>query len=531
MHNILRLLGGLGLSGIAHGGALPVFEETRFLAGNPQDYAELGMAVSAGGDLNSDGYDDLVASAVEHTNDSGSTGALFVWYGSADGINKAKEVVPSDGDTTGFGRVLEIVGDVNADGYDDLLVGDSQRVGASGQNGMVYLFPGSSTGLDAKSMTTAEVPLGTPGWCYACGLAGAGDIDGDGDVEVIVGAQTQLDGSRERGALYLYTGESDGLSAEPQTILSPDLTFDAHFAGDAASAGDINGDGYDDVLVNDYIGAKKTDGGGVVWILPGSIDGLVSDDATRIDGEGRLFGYTVNSAGDIDGDSFDDVVITDPGEQSLHLYSGSASGLLTGTPTVLTAPDFREVSQGRGVGDLDGDGQNDLLCTSNFPGQTRRGGISLILDISGGGTWIDLLPSGAKDGDELGQSGTSAADFNGDGKRDVVSGAPGVKDTNREQGAVYVFLQGAPDTTTDTASPDTATPDTATPDTATPDTATPDTSEDTDSTDTDAETDTLPDEQGCRCSSGGAGAGGLLSILVLLVTLRTFSLREPHRAS
>jgi len=154
-----------------------------------------------------------------------------------------------------FGYSVASAGDVNGDGYDDVVVGAYNNDGAGSDAGEAYVYHGSSSGLSA-----------TPDWSdlgeaaddrFGYSVAPAGDVNGDGYDDVIVGAHRNDGAGSDAGEAYVYHGSSSGLSATPDWSDQGEADSD-EFGGNVASAGDVNGDGYDDVIV----GAYGNDGGG-----------------------------------------------------------------------------------------------------------------------------------------------------------------------------------------------------------------------------------------------------------------------------
>ncbi|RYU72052.1 T9SS type A sorting domain-containing protein, partial [Hymenobacter persicinus] len=135
-------------------------------------------------------------------------------------------------------------GDVNGDGYADVLVG---AYGVSGNQGRAYLYPGAATGLAAP--TTLTEPNAANGNSFGVSVAGAGDVDGDGYADLVVGAYGV---SSNQGRAYLYRGAATGVLTAPTTLTEPNAGPSKFFGGDVAGAGDVDGDGYGDVLVGSY---------------------------------------------------------------------------------------------------------------------------------------------------------------------------------------------------------------------------------------------------------------------------------------
>jgi hypothetical protein len=200
---------------------------------------------------------------------------------------------------------------VDNDGYDDVLVGASNY---SGLTGRAYLFPGSATGVATTAATTLTVE-GTFDY-FARSLSGAGDVNGDGYADVMVGVPRYDDSV---GRAYVYLGSESGVVTATPTILSggADSVF---FGGGLSGAGDVNGDGYADVIVGAY--GYDDDYPGRAFVYAGSARGLATTAETTLVGEwDASFGYAVADAGDVNGDGYGDVIV---GADASRGYEGAA---------------------------------------------------------------------------------------------------------------------------------------------------------------------------------------------------------------
>ncbi|MFN7950594.1 MAG: FG-GAP-like repeat-containing protein [bacterium] len=205
-----------------------------------------------------------------------------------------------------LGYAVASAGDVNGDGYDDVLVGEPEYVAAGSQRGRVHLFRGSATGLATTPAQVLTEPGGLVGGYFGSALASAGDVNGDGFDDVIVGAFGGESGGGVAGHAYLFLGSASGLGTT--SAWTPNLGGAVTGFGFAvASAGDVNGDGYADVLVGTPLGTPRA------FLFLGSAAGLGATPAWTATGAvGERFGHAVASAGDVNGDGFDDVVVGVP---------------------------------------------------------------------------------------------------------------------------------------------------------------------------------------------------------------------------
>ncbi|MHC4278485.1 MAG: hypothetical protein ACYSTI_14385, partial [Planctomycetota bacterium] len=377
-------------------------------------------------------------------------------------------------------------GDVNGDGFDDILIGAPYAdPGAIGNAGETYLVYGSSTISGTVSLSTADVTF--TGKAVndksSYSLSGAGDVNGDGFDDILIGAHYADPGAlADAGETYLVYGSS---TLSGTVSLS---TADATFTGKAASdwiglsvsgAGDVNGDGLDDIL----IGAHGADPGaignaGETYLIYGSasLSGtkILSNVGTTLPGAtftGKAAddwsGRSVSGTGDVNGDGFDDILIgacnANPG--SILFLSAGETYLIYGSPSLngtvslseagatftgKAADDWSGYSVS-GAGDVNGDGYDDILIGAYF---ADPGGIFFLTAgetylIYGSSTLSDTVPLSSADATFTGKAAndlsgypvSDTGDVNGDGFDDILIGAYGADPGgNAEAGETYLFL-------------------------------------------------------------------------------------------
>jgi hypothetical protein len=242
-------------SGVATGGPGTAHAQLE----SDQADARLGTSVSGAGDVDGDGYADVIVGAFNY--DAGQTdeGAAFVFLGSASGIadggpGTAHAQLESDQAGARLGTSVSGAGDVDGDGYADVIVGVPDYDAGQTDEGAAFVFLGSASGIADGGPGTAHAQLESDqAWAYlGYSVSGAGDVDGDGYADVIVGAFNYDAGQTDEGAAFVYLGGAEGiLDGDPGTAhaqLESDQAG-ANLGWGVAGAGDVNGDGYADVIV------------------------------------------------------------------------------------------------------------------------------------------------------------------------------------------------------------------------------------------------------------------------------------------
>jgi hypothetical protein len=163
-----------------------------------------------------------------------------------------------------FGQAVDTAGDVNGDGYADVIVGAPGYTHSQTEEGRANVYLGGASGLSASPGWTAESDQAYAAFGWSVGTAG--DVNGDGYADVIVAAPWYDNGQTDEGRAYVYLSGASGLSASPDWTAESDQAND-RFGYSVGTAGDVNGDGYADVIVGApwYINSQTNEGGAFVY--------------------------------------------------------------------------------------------------------------------------------------------------------------------------------------------------------------------------------------------------------------------------
>jgi len=446
---------------------------------------EAGRFVAGAGDINGDGYDDTLITGWKNDEGGENAGKVYVVLGKAEGWDMDTPLSSADASFIGEGEEDEAgwsvggVGDVDADGYDDILIGARENDDNGDDAGQVYLVRGdpggwgSSTHLSfADASWVGEAEDDRAGhW-----VAGTGDVDGDGLDDFLIGAPYSDEADDNAGQAYLVTGGSISWS------LNNDLsTADASFQGEEeddyagrrmAGGGDVDGDGFDDLLIAAYYNDEAGNGAGQVYLVLGKSSGWAMDtDLSAVDaslvGEaaGDEAGFSVAMAADVNGDGLDDMLIGALFNDAAFESAGQAYLILGRTlgwtmDASLSYADASFLGESwddcagvsvAGAGDIDGDGLDDLWigALNNDENGMEAGQAYLVLGATSGWTMDTPLSTatavfiGEVAGDYAGRSTAGAGDVNGDGHDDLLVGAYTNDENGLNAGQAYL-LSGFP---------------------------------------------------------------------------------------
>jgi hypothetical protein len=404
---------------------------TELASPSEEGYGYFGLSVGAAGDVNGDGCDDVVVGA--YGEDPGASpsgcGRAYIFSG-ADGACLDTLVSPNEEADGRFGHSVAGAGDVNGDGHVDVIVGAQlEDPGASPAGaGRAYVF----SGADGSCLDTLMSPNEEADGYFAVSVSGAGDVDDDGRDDIIVGASNEdLPGSpNDAGCAYVFSGTTGECL---DTLVSPNEQYLGHFGRCVSGAGDVDEDGHDDVIVGAYQEDAVPSGtdAGRAYVFGGAAGNVVLALTSPMEDNQGNFGWSVSGAGDVDGDGSDDVLVGAPGEDGAgQVSSGRAyifSGATGDTLRTLISPNAE--TSGRfgfavsSAGDVDFDNHPDAIVGAfdEDPGSSPGGaGRAYIFSGADGALLYTLVSPNEESGGRLGFYVSRA----GDTDNDVIVGAP-----------------------------------------------------------------------------------------------------------
>ena len=392
-----------------------------------------GLSVGAAGDVNGDGFDDVILGA---PGEKGSDGAAYVLFGKATGLNFTNlyglsaadgfKIVGKPGLADSAGLSVSGPGDVNGDGYDDIIIGAPYGASDAGE---AYVIFGKATGFGTIDLSNLAASAGFVIQGAAAGdhagfsVSAAGDFNGDGFDDILVGVPDADNNHELAGEAYVIFGKANGfgtinlgnLAASAGFAIYGDDTAD-HAGFSVSAAGDVNNDGYDDIIIgapeNDNIrdGVRTIDAG-ESYVIYGRASGFGTIDLTNLSSaDGFIIqgaaaddqaGFSVSGAGDVDGNGFDDLIVGAP----YNNHGGSNAGAAY---VVSGSLEFaRDVAN-----DFNGDGRSDILWRND------DGRLTNWLGITNGGYFDNAANALTDVPTSWHVAGTG--DFNGDGRDDIL---------------------------------------------------------------------------------------------------------------
>ncbi|HSJ58982.1 MAG TPA: integrin alpha [Anaerolineae bacterium] len=418
--------------------------------GGDENGDQVGYSVGSAGDVNGDGYGEVVIGAPRDGLTTDREGVVSLFYGKQAGLPDEVDWQAGSGQRGSlFGAAVAAAGDVNGDGYDDVLIGAPAFSDGVNAKGAAFLFFGSAAGLESEPAwsTVGTQKDGLEGHA----VAGAGDVNGDGYADLIVGVPGWSAAAMSEGAAYLFFGSAGSISQTPDWSYYGGVAS-AQLGASVAGAGDVNGDGYDDILVGAPGYSVDHTGEGTILLFLGGDTGLdPAPDWQALGGQpGARLGTSVSSAGDVNGDGYDDLLAGAPHPYAEDGNPGEAFLFYGRAPLpsqhVLLSIDHREAVQfGRAVGgsgDADGDGYDDVLVGAYlFTFDQRQEGAAFLFYGSAGGlkTQAGWHAEGDKADTEFGYSVDVVPRLRGEGPASLVIGAPRYRQGTDPEGRAFVF--------------------------------------------------------------------------------------------
>ncbi len=360
---------------------------------------QFGIAVGGGGDVNNDGFDDFLVGANANDDGGDAAGKAYLYLGGPT-FDMIPDLTVIGGAVDFLGNAVDIVPDVNNDGYDDILIGVSFNSDIAARAGKTFLLYGGDPPDNTPDITT----YGTAASDYfGHSVTGAGDLNGDGFGDWAIGAYRADEGAQENiGKVYVYFGGNP-----PDDIANLTIIGNAdgeRFGYAVAGAGRFNNDAYDDLIVGAYSYDSGTDlnlGRAYVYYGGNPMDNtpdLILTGENAFD----FFGTTIAGGKDLNGDSYDDVIVGATGvDYSGHLDAGKCYVFLGGNPPD-NAVDFSFAPQRSNsdlfgsavdvVADLDGDSYDDFVIGARDDNEAGTGAGKAYL-FSGTGTLPFVLDS------------------------------------------------------------------------------------------------------------------------------------------
>ncbi len=394
---------------------LPLYSNASFLGEEPGDKS--GTVVTSAGDINGDGFDDFLIGSPNNDQFGENSGKVHIVFGKSSGWSMLtllknsqfsfRGITGSTSDNSGIGSSIAPVGDVNGDGFSDFMIGDPNADIEGYHEGKVYLIFGKSSGwgknVDISTITTSfvgEENSDFAGWK----IAGIGDVNGDGYDDLMIGAIGNDEFGKKTGQVYIIFGKRYGWEKD-MPLSQANASFHGEMVCNSigcslAGVGDVNGDGLDDIAIGNY-NNQPTD---MVYLVFGRRSGWemgmnisTCNASFKAEYPNDHTGFSMAGPGDLNNDGFDDILIGAPQNNEKDTWAGQAyliHGMSTGWGKNINISKSNYSFQGEndrdkcgycvaGNGDVNGDGNMDIIISSpeNDEKAVKSGQIYLFLDL------------------------------------------------------------------------------------------------------------------------------------------------------
>jgi len=385
-----------------------------------------GSVIAPIGDINGDGYADFAVGAMGSYRSANYAGYVYVFMGGQKFNPSPRIVLHGENAGDRFGVSIAGIGDINKDGYDDFAVGADRNDESATDAGKVYIFLGGAN-MDTIPFKTIKGEKAND-W-FGLSITGGKDINNDGEPDFLVSAG--YGGKKSSGALYIY------LSGE---INKPALTIEGESGGDMFGSaisivGDITGDKINDFIVGAYYSSPdgKNTAGKAYIFKGGPVIAPVPHEVLKGEVEKGWFGFAIGSIYDITGDTIPDFAISAPraNEGRVYIYSGKDFA----RPFLTLKGAFQKDLFGYSIsscGDQNGDGINDIIIGSPYNSENgyHSGKAEVFFTGKGLDNLSDTRVLGGAENAENGYAINLIPGFFGKGKNLIVVGAPN-SETNK----------------------------------------------------------------------------------------------------
>ncbi len=445
--NLAAHAGVIGISAVL--GAPVLAQFTTLNTPHPEQDGGFATSIASVPDVDGDGKADVVVGAFNETvGQAPAAGRVYIYSGATGKRLRALQS-PAPLFAAWFGYAVAGVPDVNADGRGDVIVGVPNDLNGGPMHpgpGRAHIFSGATGAL----IRTIPSPHPEAQGLFGFAVEGLADVTGDGCGEVVVGAYAEDPGAVPDGAgrAYLFNGKT---GAKIKTLFAPVQQEEAGFGFSLAAVPDASGDGLPDIAVGAI--AERTGGSivaGRVYLFSGSNGTFLRTlDSPSPENDG-LFGFRISGVPDVNGDGRGDVIVGAHGESPgaapersgrAHLYSGATGVRLRTFAAGHQESDDEFGIDIAGLADMNGDGRGDILigAPGMDPGADPADCGRILVYSGATGAFLKSIASPNKQFlGRFGEAVAGIADLNANGKGDMLAGAPDEDTTEPVSGLAYI---------------------------------------------------------------------------------------------